>query len=155
MGDTNKKQVLPEDSTMSLGDHLEELRFRLIRALLGLGIGLLVGLIFGRAIISFIEGPYHDATAKLLFSAELEFQSDLDSGVISEDLQREFKDNGVALSGDVTISNKSVIWKGKRWLITDNRGRYWVNKEKGKLNIYEQVPLQVIAVAAGFVSYIK
>ena len=155
MRDTKRKKVHPDNSTMSLGDHLEELRFRLIRALIGLGAGLLIGLIFGRAIISFIEGPYHDATAKLLFSAELEFQGDLDSGVISEDLQREFKDNGVALSGDVTISNKSVIWKGKRWLITDNRGRYWVNKEEGKLNIYEQVPLQVIAVAAGFVSYIK
>ncbi len=159
MGDT-KKQVIPEDSTMSLGDHLEELRFRLIRALLGLGIGLIIGLVLGRAIISFMEGPYHDATAKLLFSAEVEFQSDLDNGVISEDLQQEFKDNGVALSGDVAVSNKSVIYKGKRWLITSNRGRYWVKKEENdegeqELNIYEQVPLQVIAVAAGFVSYIK
>ena len=167
MGDTKnkytkKKQVLPEDSTMSLGDHLEELRMRLIRALLGLGIGIVIGLVFSRAIIGFMEGPYHDATAEFLFSTELEFQNDLDSGVISEDLQRHFKENGVALSDDVTISKKWMILKGGRWLITDNKDRYWVRKEKDKdekgkynLNVYQEVRLQVIAVAAGFVSYIK
>jgi sec-independent protein translocase protein TatC len=154
MGDTNKKDDLL-NSTMSLGDHLEELRFRLIRAFLGLGVGLVVGLILGRVIINFMEGPYHDATAKFLFSAELEFQSDLDNGVISAALQREFKDNGLSLSPDVTISDRSVIWKGKRWLITDNEGRYWVKKERGKLRVYRQIPLQIIAVAAGVVSYIK
>ena len=145
----------PLNSTMSLGDHLEELRFRLVRALVGLGVGLIIGLILGRAIISFMKGPYDDATAKFLFSAELEFQSGLDNGVISEGLQRAFKDNGVSLSTDVTISSKSVIWRGKKWLITGNKDRYWVREERGKLRIYEEVPLQIIAVAAGFVSYVK
>ena len=154
MGDTNKKHD-PLNSTMSLGDHLEELRFRLLLALAGLGVGLIIGLILGRSIISFMKGPYNDATAKFMFSAELEFQSDLDNGVISEGLQRAFKDNGVSLSPDVTISSKSVVWKGKRWLITDNKDRYWVKEGKGQLKIYEEVPLQIIAVAAGFVSYVK
>jgi len=175
MGDTKQKEDL-FDSTMSLGDHLEELRFRLIRALLGLGVGLIIGLVLGRAIISFMQGPYNDATAKFLFSVELEFQSDLDSGDISEALQQEFKDNGVSLSPDVTVSKELVIWKGKRWLITDNEDRYWVKKEKDKvkkeedkvkkeedkvkkeedkLNIYKLIPLQIIAVAAGFVSFVK
>jgi len=164
MGDDKKKKKKkiqdPLDSTMSLGDHLEELRMRLLRALLGIGAGVIIGLIFGRAIISFMEGPYHDATAEFLFSIEPDYQSDLDSGVISEGLQRQFKDNGVALSSDVTVSNKSVIWKGKRWLITDKKDKYWLKKEKddkgkNKLNIYQEIRLQVIAVAAGFISYIK
>ena len=154
MGDTNKKKDLP-NSTMSLGDHLEELRSRLILALAGLVIGAIIGLILGRSIISFMKGPYNDATAKFMFSAELEFQSDLDNGIMSQGLQQEFKSNGVSLSPDVTISSKSVIWKGKRWLITDNKDRYWVKEESGKLKIYEEVPLQIIAVAAGFVSYVK
>jgi sec-independent protein translocase protein TatC len=154
MGDTKQKEDL-FDSTMSLGDHLEELRFRLIRTLLGLGVGLIIGLVLGRAIISFMQGPYNDATAKLLFSVEPEFQSDLDSGDISEALQQEFKDNGVSLSPDVTISKELVIWKGKRWLITDKEDRYWVKKEEDKLNIYKLIPLQIIAVAAGFVSFVK
>ncbi len=163
MGDTKKKEELL-DSTMSLGDHLEELRFRLIRALLGLAVGAIIGLVFGRAIIKFMEGPYNDATAKLLFSVELELQSDLDNGVIPEGLQQEFKDNGVSLSPDVTISKELVIWKGERWLIADadNEDRYWVKKEKDKvkkeedkLNIYKLMPLQIIKVAAGIISYIK
>ncbi|MCH8216655.1 MAG: twin-arginine translocase subunit TatC [Planctomycetes bacterium] len=43
---------------MSLGDHLEELRFRLIRALLAIGIGLTVCLSFGGSILGVIERPY-------------------------------------------------------------------------------------------------
>ncbi len=43
---------------MSLGDHLEELRSRLILALVGLGIGAVICLVFCSKIIVFIEGPY-------------------------------------------------------------------------------------------------
>jgi len=154
MGDI-KKQVLPEDSTMSLGDHLEELRLRLIRALLGLGIGLIIGLILGRSIISFMEGPYNDATAKFLFSAELEFQNELDNGTISQGIHQEFKDNGVLLSPNVMVIRKGYLFSSKRWLITADKNRYCVKKENGKLNIYELTPLMIIAVAAGFVSYVK
>jgi sec-independent protein translocase protein TatC len=48
---------------MSLGDHLEELRARLILALLGLFIGMIVSLIFGTHILRVIEYPYHKARA--------------------------------------------------------------------------------------------
>lgn len=43
---------------MSLGDHLEELRGRLILAILGLAIGSVVSLAFGTRIIRFIERPF-------------------------------------------------------------------------------------------------
>ena len=46
------------DTTMSLGDHLEELRARLILAILGLLVGSVICLFFGRRIITFIQGPY-------------------------------------------------------------------------------------------------
>src|SRR5260370_7683552 len=42
---------------MSFGDHLEELRARLIRAVLGLVIGLLVSFLFGDAVVQFITHP--------------------------------------------------------------------------------------------------
>jgi sec-independent protein translocase protein TatC len=54
----NKKNQNPLNHTMSLGDHLEELRARIILALIGLVIGLVVCLIWGRWIVKFIEGPY-------------------------------------------------------------------------------------------------
>ena len=46
------------DSAMSLGDHLEELRMRLILALAGVALALIVSLFFGVSIITFLERPY-------------------------------------------------------------------------------------------------
>ncbi len=57
MADAGKKNDLLS-SSMSLGDHLEELRIRFILALLGLGAAIVVTLIFGKFIIAFIERPY-------------------------------------------------------------------------------------------------
>ena len=57
-----KKPEEPLDTTMSLGDHLEELRARLILAILGLIIGTVICLFFGRRIIHFIERPYYRIT---------------------------------------------------------------------------------------------
>jgi len=54
-----KKPEDPLDTTMSLGDHLEELRARLILAILGLLVGTVICLFFGRRIIQFIEQPYN------------------------------------------------------------------------------------------------
>jgi sec-independent protein translocase protein TatC len=160
MGETNKKDDL-FDSTMSLGDHLEELRMRMIRALLGLGIACIICLAFGRGIIRFMEGPYDDATAKLMFDIDLEFQADLDKGTMSEGLRGEFRDNGVALSPDVKVKKKGYLFSRNRWLINDGEDRYCAKKERDKkekndtLNIYKLEPLQIIAVAAGIISYIK
>ena len=53
-----KKPDSPLDTTMSLGDHIEELRSRLILAIVGLLIGTGICLSFGTRIIKFIERPY-------------------------------------------------------------------------------------------------
>jgi sec-independent protein translocase protein TatC len=45
-------------NTMSLGDHLEELRWRLIYALAGLGIATVVCMAFGTYLVRFLQGPY-------------------------------------------------------------------------------------------------
>jgi sec-independent protein translocase protein TatC len=47
--------------TMSLGEHLEELRYRLIRAIAGAGVGLVVCLFFGRYLMRVIAKPYEVA----------------------------------------------------------------------------------------------
>jgi len=53
-----KKLQDPLDTTMSLGDHLEELRGRLVLAITGLLVGTGISLSFGTRIIDFIERPY-------------------------------------------------------------------------------------------------
>jgi sec-independent protein translocase protein TatC len=69
MGDKKKtepREYDPLETTMSLGDHLEELRMRLIYALMGLGIGLVVCLCFGKYIIKFMQDPYVDVMTKVM-----------------------------------------------------------------------------------------
>ncbi len=61
MGDTGKKHDPLFDSTMSLGDHLDELRRRLLYALAGVALGAIIGFLLGRRVIAFLEGPYVDA----------------------------------------------------------------------------------------------
>ncbi|MCX5634360.1 MAG: twin-arginine translocase subunit TatC [Planctomycetota bacterium] len=54
----NKRIPDPPNPTMSLGDHLEELRYRVILAVIGLAVALVASLFFGKTIISFLEKPY-------------------------------------------------------------------------------------------------
>ena len=76
----------------------------------------------------------------VLFSVGLEYQADLDKDNISDNLRQKFKDNKILLSQNITISIKE-----KKWLITDedNKKTYSVKKEKNKLNIYENLDVNV------------
>lgn len=53
--------------SMSLGDHLEELRLRVIMILIGLAVGAIISLVAGKYIIEFMTNPYLqiDENAKL------------------------------------------------------------------------------------------
>ncbi|MBM3238818.1 potassium channel family protein [Candidatus Poribacteria bacterium] len=78
---------------------------------------------------------------KLLFSVDLEFQNDLDSRNISEDLRREFEEKGISLSMYFPIS---IEKKNSEWIITNTEVKqiyhiertYRIRREKEKLNIY-------------------
>ena len=64
------KVSLP-DTTMTLEEHLEELRIRLILAIAGFIIGVVVCAVFGKNILAFIVGPYSkivegDASSRLI-----------------------------------------------------------------------------------------
>ena len=55
----------PEEYKMSLGEHLEELRRRLIYALAGVGVATALCLAFGRRLVTFITEPVRDAVGNL------------------------------------------------------------------------------------------
>jgi purine-binding chemotaxis protein CheW len=89
----------------------------------------------------------------ILFSIDLEFQSDLDSKNISKRLLQEFENKGASLSDKATISVEEM---GGRWLITDfvadaknNVGQvYSIRREEGRLNIYSGEVLAILDLDA-------
>lgn len=52
-----RDENLFEKSTMSFGEHLEELRKCLFRALIGLAVGVAIGLFIGGDVVAFIQNP--------------------------------------------------------------------------------------------------
>ena len=69
------------------------------------------------------------------FIVQREFQSYLDSGIVSEGLREEFENNGRSLSQDAIVS---ILTQGSEWLITDVGRTYKVKKEGNRLNVYEE-----------------
>jgi sec-independent protein translocase protein TatC len=55
-----------KDSTMTFGEHLEELRGALLRSLAGLVLGLIFGLLVGRQAVAFIQAPLESALQRYL-----------------------------------------------------------------------------------------
>lgn len=50
-----------QDTSMTFGEHLEELRSCLFKAIIGLVIGFIIGLFFGGRVVAFIQTPLTDA----------------------------------------------------------------------------------------------
>jgi len=70
----------------------------------------------------------------LLFGTESKFQTDLDNGSISEELQREFENHSITPPRNVIVPGRK---KGSMWLITDkDKPIYLVRKERDRLNVY-------------------
>jgi sec-independent protein translocase protein TatC len=67
----SKKSHDPVNCVMSLGDHLEELRARLILAVAGLALGAIVSMFFGTPILNFIKMPYVSAMRDRLQKTEM------------------------------------------------------------------------------------
>ncbi len=50
-----------ENTRMSFGEHLEELRRVLIKALIGAGIGIGIGMLIAAKVVTFLQGPLNRA----------------------------------------------------------------------------------------------
>jgi hypothetical protein len=70
----------------------------------------------------------------LLFSAKLDFQTDLDKGTIPEEMMQQFEENKATLSQRATVS---VEQEGTKWLITNRLKKYSIRKEGSRLKIYD------------------
>jgi Na+-translocating ferredoxin:NAD+ oxidoreductase RnfD subunit len=113
----------------------------------GLGANIFNPAMVGRAFLTACFGMLMTtwtvpATVGFLFSVDAEFQSELDSGIIPEELCRGFVENDTALSEDARISVEKA---GSNWLIADKDKKYCIRKELFskkwlKLNIYKIGP---------------
>ncbi|MBC8422435.1 MAG: hypothetical protein H8E01_00230, partial [Chloroflexi bacterium] len=88
------------------------------------------------AVINLLCGAF-DLEKRFKFSVGLEFQSDLDNGKLSEEFRDQFKDHGITLSYDLTITTEQAE---TQWRIKDDGANrtYIVIKDSGELKIYEE-----------------
>jgi sec-independent protein translocase protein TatC len=151
-----KKQQDPLDSTMSLGDHLEELRARLILAITGLLIGTGISLVFGTQIIKFIERPY----TKVYKEREVKFQEKETQKTITliEDLLNDIHLKLAADPNTQDIEPKTGEFVSRfcteAFLALFNDPNYTDIRPFGS-RLTSAPPLQILSPAAGIISYIK
>lgn len=67
------------------------------------------------------------------------YQNELMDGIVSDDLRERFRDNGIRISRNTTVS---VREEGGVWIIVDqqdSREKYFVKLERGQLDIYSGI----------------
>jgi sec-independent protein translocase protein TatC len=157
MGKDKKKKKQPRDpldSTMSLGDHLEELRGRLVLAITGLLIGATICLFFGKYIIKFIEKPY----LKIYETSDDKIQTEDETRKLIENLlngtrQRLADDPNTPNIGPET---EDFIYRfGEEILLAlSNDPNYTFTRSLGNQESSPR-PLIILSPADGIISYIK
>ena len=60
-----------ESTKMTFGEHLDELRRSLIKAVTALSIGVLIGILFGRPLVNYIQTPLRQALLEHYTGVEL------------------------------------------------------------------------------------
>jgi len=149
-----KKPQDPLDTTMSLGDHLEELRGRLILALTGLLIGTGICLLFGTRIIKFIEKPY----TKVFEASDDELQIEEETFKLINNLFSNTRRKLLADPDTQNIEPKTEEFVQKfcteALLALFNDPNYTAIRPSGN-QISPERRLQILSPAAGIISYIK
>ena len=147
-----RKILDPEHCTMSLGDHLEELRARLILAIMGLTIGAIVAMAFGTRILGFIEKPYVKAMSKWLHKEETpRLKSEMTTfiGLYFETLAARLDPNEPQFDPQrVEFLRKVSLDTVDAWIET-------TRVAAGKQELPTFARLQTLAPAEAFVAYMK
>jgi len=155
MGKTKKKWLDPQQCTMSLGDHLEELRARLILAILGLFIGAVASLVVGKHIIGFIEKPYVSKMRERLATSKE--QPEVGDPNVVALFDTFFTHLGLALENDPNappIDPNRVAFYRRVW--TDS-AQAWTERmqPEGNQPLPANYRLVTLAPAEAFVAYMK
>lgn len=155
MGEIKKKRD-PKDSTMSLGDHLEELRARSILAIIGLVIGAAASLIFGTHIVNFIERPYISAMRARL-AKEPEVAAEPNSVELVETLFENLTAEALTDPNAPAIDPNAVAFLRRVVLgtIEQYRQMHAPAESEGLQSLPRFARLQTLAPAEAFSAYMK
>ena len=150
-----KKPQDPLDTTMSLGDHIEELRGRLILAITGLMIGTGICLLFGTRIIKFIEKPY----TKVFLTPKAESKTEEEKTLkliqdLFDNAQHKIAEDPNPLEIDTKTEEFLRKFCTNVFLTLINDPNYTALRPSTDRKTLTR-RLQILSPAAGFISYIK
>lgn len=83
-----QNEDLFEDTKMSFGEHLEELRGVLVRALIGLGIGFAIALMVANHVVAFLQTPLKKAIREFTIQQAQERLKKENDGIIPPELEQ-------------------------------------------------------------------
>lgn len=136
----------PEDdpTKMTLGEHLEELRWRIIYALAGLAVGMIVAMIFGKGLIALLKQPY-DVVMTSPAAKEKGWTADLAAMGVTEPFITYFR---VSLIGGLILTSPWVFYQLWRFIaagLYPNEKRY----------VHFAVPLSAALFVTGALFFLK
>lgn len=105
-----KGDDLFEKSSMTFGEHLEELRIALVKSSIWLALGMVVGLLFATRVVAFMQGPLEKSLENFYKKKSIKEMYESSKTEVSADLQAWMKDNKV-VSQYVWIDPRRLVWK--------------------------------------------
>jgi len=105
-----KGDDLFEKSSMTFGEHLEELRIALVKSSIWLALGMVVGLLLATRVVSYMQGPLEKSLENFYKKQSIQEMSKSSGSEVSADLQAWMKANKV-VSQYVWIDPRRLVWK--------------------------------------------
>lgn len=84
-----------EDTRMTFGEHLEELRKTLVKSLIGLAIGCAIGMFFADEVVKYLQTPLETAIQSFLKSQAEERLAAANDGIVPPELQPLLDEDGL------------------------------------------------------------
>lgn len=105
-----KGDDLFEKSSMTFGEHLEELRIALVKSSIWLALGMVVGLLLATRVVSYMQGPLEKSLENFYKKQSIQEMSKSSGSEVSPDLQAWMKANKV-VSQYVWIDPRRLVMK--------------------------------------------
>ncbi|MFM8574164.1 MAG: twin-arginine translocase subunit TatC [Pirellula sp.] len=110
-----KGDDLFEKSSMTFGEHLEELRIALVKSSIWLALGLIVGILLATRVVSYMQGPLEKSLENFYKKQSIQEMAASSGKDVSEDLQQWMKNNKLV---------SQYVWIDPSRLLKTDRSRH-------------------------------